>query len=257
MNRKQTLRFAHRVPTSNPPHLRKATAGVALILPVPVRASSRNNAPLRHRVQQLTAVLYQTTPPSIGRVSTTAADGVPRGVAGRSQTIDVYSSPGPIASGGFRLSYGHDDGIGGSSSSSSTSTSTSTIFTSCIQAESTLLTADAVAAALSAANGFITAVVTEDDPPYDDARRFVVDFDAPELGVGVLGVVDPDDDCEWLQCNDGEIGECDESGVVVNRDASVEVQEGAVEVGLEICRMRHTGESIGAGLWTFFFVSPC
>lgn len=196
-----------------------------------MRSSFGSNDPLHIAVQQFTAVLYQTTPPSIGHVSTTAADGVPRGVAGLSQTIDVYGSPGPIASGGFRLSYGHDDGIGGSGSSSSTTT-TSSIFTPCIPADSTVLTADVVALALTSANGFVTVAVTEDDSPFDDARRFVVDFDAPALGVGTLGVVAPDDDCEWLQCNDGGIGDCDESSVVVNRDASVAVQEGAVEVWL-------------------------
>ena len=205
----------------------------ALIPPMLVCALSRNDAPLRLPVHQLIGVPCQTTPPSIGRVSTTAADGVPRGVAGRSQTIDVYGSPGPIAGGGFRLSYGHDDGIGGSSSSSSSSSS---IVTSCIQAEETVLTAGVLAAALTSANGFVTVVVTEDESPFDDARRFVVDFSAPELGVGTLGVVDPDDDCEWLKCNDGGgIGECDDSGIVVNRDSSVAVQEGAVEVCLVIC----------------------
>lgn len=171
-------------------------------------------------------------------MSTTAADGVPRGVAGRSQTIDVYGSPGPIASGGFRLSYGHDDRISGSSSSG--------IFTSCIQAEPTSLNTDAVATALSSANGFLTVAVTEDTvavtedgSPFDNPRRFVVVFNAPELGVGALGVVDPDDDCGWLQCNDGGIGDCDEAGVVVNRDASVAVQEGAVEVCYVIRFSRH------------------
>lgn len=165
-------------------------------------------------------VTHQTTPPSIERVSTTAADGTPRGVAGTSQTIDVYGSPGPIASGGFRLWYGNDDGIGGSASGSSMSTS-------CISASSADLTAVAVADALSAMNDFFVVTVTETDPPFDDARRFVIDFSAPELGVGTLGVVAAAADCEWLQCNDGD---CDESGVIVNREASVAVQEGAVEV---------------------------
>lgn len=182
---------------------------------------------------------HQTTPPSIERVSTTAADGVPRGVAGRSQTVDVYGSPGPLASGGFRLSYGNDDGISRGSSSTSTgsgSTSmstSSTIITLCISANSTLLTADAVAAALYSSNGFLNVTVTEDDPPFDDARRFAVNFDTPEVGVGTLGVVDADADCGWLQCEDTKgdgVGDCDESGVIINRDASVAVQEGAVEV---------------------------
>lgn len=195
----------------------------------------KNNSSLHLLAQQLVAAPSQTTPPSVGRVSTTAADGVPRGVAGRSQTIDVYGSPGPIASGGFRLSYGHDDGIGGSGSSNSISS----IFTSCIAAESMVLTADTVAAALSSANDYLSVVVTEDEPPFDDARRFVVDFNTPELGVGTLGVVDPDDDCGWLQCNDGGIGDCDESEVVVNRDASVAVQEGGVEVSLATRHTRH------------------
>lgn len=169
-------------------------------------------------------------------MSTTAADGVPRGVAGRSQTIDVYGSPGPVASGGFRLSYGNDDEIGGSGSSGS-------IYTECIPANSTLLTADVVAGALSSANGFLNATVAEDDSPFDDARRFVVNFDAPELGVGTLGVADADDECGWLRCEDSEnddgdgdgVGECDESGVIVNRDASVAVQEGTVEVCMHVC----------------------
>lgn len=175
-------------------------------------------------------------------MSTTAADGEPRGVAGRSQTVDVYGSPRPVASGGFRLSYGNDDGISrGSSSSStgsgSTSTSTSsTITTSCISANSTLLTADTVAAALSSTNGFLNVTVTEDDPPFDDARRFAVKFGTPEVGVGTVGVVDADEDCGWLQCEDTEgdgVGDCDETGVIINRDASVAVQEGAVEVWLD------------------------
>lgn len=153
-------------------------------------------------------------------MSTTAADGIPRGVAGTSQTIDVYGSPGPIASGGFRLWYGNADGIAGSASSS-------TISTSCIPASAADLTDVAVADALSAMNDFIAVTVTETDQPFDDARRFVVDFSAPELGVGTLGVVAADGDCEWLQCNDGD---CEESGVILNREASVAVQEGAIEV---------------------------
>lgn len=153
-------------------------------------------------------------------MSTTAANGIPHGVAGTSQTIDVYGSPGPIAGGGFRLWYGNDDGIGGSASGSSMSTS-------CIPASSADLTAVAVDNALSTMNEFLDVTVTETDPPFDDARRFVVDFSAPALGVGTLGVVAADDDCEWLQCNDGD---CDESGVIVNREASVAVQEGAIEV---------------------------
>ena len=73
-------------------------------------------------------------------------------------------------------------------------------------------------------------------------------FHAPEVGVGLLGVVDAeyDDggDCEWIQCwsssdgdgedddeeEEGEDGACDESGVVINREMSVFVEEGAVEV---------------------------
>ncbi|CAM9804617.1 unnamed protein product, partial [Scytosiphon promiscuus] len=132
------------------------------------------------------SIWIETTPPSISRVSTTAADGVPRGIAGR------------------------------------------------------LLSADVVAEALSSANGFLNVTVTEDEPPFGDARRFVVHFDAPRFGVGALGVVDADDDCGWLRCEDGAdeetdgdgIGECDESGVLVNRDASVAVQEGAIEIVL-------------------------
>lgn len=196
---------------------------------------------------------HQTTPPSISRVSTTAADGVPRGVAGRSQTIDVYGSPRPLASGGFRLSYGHDDGVSSRSSGSSSSGITSSIgsstssgisrsgdgiFTECIPANSTLLSADVVAEALFSANDFLNVTVTENEPPFGDARRFVVHFDSPVLGVGVLGVVDADDDCGWIRCDDGEdedgdgdgIRNCEESGVLVNRDASVAVQEGAIEV---------------------------
>lgn len=164
--------------------------------------------------------MHQTTPPSIERVSTTATDGIPRGVAGRSQTIDVYGSPGPITSGGFRLWYGNDDGLGGSGSGSRMSTS-------CIPANSVDLTADVVADALSTTNDFLDLAVTETDPPFDDARRFVVDFTAPALGVGTLGVVAADDECEWLQCNNGD---CDESDVAINREASVAVQEGAIEV---------------------------
>lgn len=230
-------------PATYPLRLKDFKACVALSPLEPVRALFRNNAPLRLPVRQLTAVPYQTTPPYIGRVSTTAADGVPRGVAGRSQTIDVYGSPGAIASGGFRLSYGYDDGIGGSGQSSGSS-SGSGIFTSCIPAEPALLTAGVVAAALSSANGFLSVVVTEDEPPFDNARRFVVTFNAPELGVGALGVVYPADDCEWLQCDDGEIGDCGESGVVVNRDASVAVQQGAIEV----CLMIHHFGCIGVGI---------
>lgn len=157
---------------------------------------------------------------------------MPRGVAGRSQTVDVYGSPGPIVSGGFRLSYGNGDKISGGGGGSGT------IYTECIPANSTLLTVDVLAGALVLANGFINVTVTEDDTPFDDARRFVVNFGAPELGVGTLGVADADDDCGWLQCEDSEnndgdgdgVGECDDSGVIVNRDASVAVQEGTVEV---------------------------
>lgn len=160
---------------------------------------------------------------------------MPRGVAGRSQTIDVYGSPGPVVSGGFRLSYGNDDGISGGGGSG-------TIYTECIPANSTLLTVDVVAGALSSANMFLNVTITEDDSPFDDARRFVVNFGAPELGVGTLELADADDDCGWLQCEDSEnddgdgdgVGECDESGVIVNRDASVAVQEGTVEVCMSI-----------------------
>lgn len=105
------------------------------------------------------------------------------------------------------------------------------------------MTADVVASALSSANAFLNVTVEEDDPPFDGARRFVVDFHAPKVGVGVLGVVSVDDydddgDCEWFQClsdedddeDDDEDGDCEDSGVLVNRDVSVFVEEGAVEV---------------------------
>lgn len=157
------------------------------------------------------------------RVSTTAADGVPRGLAGRSQTIDVYGSPA-ITSGGFRLAYG------GSADSINVITS------SCIPANTTSLTAEAISEALHSANEFLNVTVAEDDPPFDNARRFVVYFEAPELGVAVLSVVDEEEeDCEWLQCSDGdedEDGQCDDAGVVINRDLSVFVEDGAVEVSL-------------------------
>ena len=155
-------------------------------------------------------------------MSTTAADGSPRGVAGRTQAVDVYSSS-TITTGGFRLSYGGNDNI----------------ITPCIPANATALTADVVANALSSANSFLNVTVDEDDPPFDGARRFVVYFNEPEIGVGVLGVVDADDEdeeCEWLQCwssggdDDEEDGACEESGVLVNREMSVFVEEGAVEV---------------------------
>lgn len=167
-------------------------------------------------------------------MSTTAADGSPRGVAGRTQTLDVYGSS-TITAGGFRLSYGGSDNI----------------VTPCIPANATALTADAVASALSSANSFLNVTVDEDDPPFDGARRFVVYFHAPEVGVGVLGVIDAEDDddgdCEWLQCwsssdgdgedDDGEEeGACDESGVLVNREMSVFVEEGAVEVRAYMAR---------------------
>lgn len=164
------------------------------------------------------AQLSQTTPPSVERISTTSVDSTPRGVSRRSQTIDVYGSP-TIISGGFRLTYGDGDSMS----------------TPCIPANSTALTAAAVASALSSVNAFLNVTVFEDDPPFDGARRFVVFFNKPEIGVGVLGVAEAgeDDDCEWLQCDgdgDGEDGACDESGVIVNRDVSVFVAEGAVEV---------------------------
>lgn len=168
--------------------------------------------------------MAKTTPPSIGRVSTNAADGKPRGVAGRSQTVDVYGSP-TILAGGFRLTYGGDATTGDAASITST----------CIPANSTNLTAEAVSYALSAANAFLSVTVKEDAPPFDGARRFVVYFEEPEIGVGVLGVADADESCEWLQCSSGtddddNDGACEASGVLVNRDMSVFVEEGAVEV---------------------------
>lgn len=95
-----------------------------------------------------------------------------------------------------------------------------------------------MSSALSLANSFFNVTVEEDDPPFDGARRFVVYFNEPEIGVGVLGVAESNDDgdCEWLQClsdgddDDEEGGDCDDSGVLVNRDKSVFVEEGAVEV---------------------------
>lgn len=154
------------------------------------------------------------------RVSATTADGVPRGVASRSQTIDVYGSPA-ITSGGFRLAYGDS------------ANSINVITSSCIPANTTSLTAEAISDALLSANAFLNVTVSEDDPPFDHARRFVVYFDAPELGVVVLSVVDEEEgDCEWLQCSDGdedEDGNCDDAGVVINRDSSLFVEDGAVE----------------------------
>lgn len=165
----------------------------------------------------------QTAAPSVERVSTTAADGVPRGIATRLQTIDVYGSPN-ITSGGFRLTYGNRGGG----------------VTPCIPANSTALTANIVSDALSFSNSFLSVTVEEDDPPFDGARRFVVQFNEPEFGLGILGVAeyDEDVDCEQIQCwlggdddadeYDGET--CDDSGVLINRDVSTFVEEGAVEV---------------------------
>lgn len=148
-------------------------------------------------------------------------DGIPRGVAGRSQTVDVYGgSTATIFSGGFRLTYGGN----------------AEIVTPCITANTSELTADAISSALASANAFLNVTVTEDEPPYDGARRFVVFFNEPELGVVSLGVADADgEECEWLRCSggDGEDDEeCEDSGVVIDRDASVSVQEGTVEASV-------------------------
>lgn len=147
-------------------------------------------------------------------MSATVADGMPRGVAGRSQTVDVYSGSKAISSGGFRLTYGKD----------------STIITSCIPAVATQLTADVISSSFTSANGLLNVTVEEGDPPYDGSRRFVVYFNEPDVGVGTLGLAEAGgDECKWLECSDGENGECVESGIVINREASVSVQEGVIE----------------------------
>lgn len=151
---------------------------------------------------------------------TTAADGIPRGLAGRSQTIDIYNGSTAITSGGFRLTYGED----------------AEIVTPCIPGSTTQLTADVVSSAFTSANSFLNVTVEEDDSPYNGARRFVVYFNEPELGVGSLALADIDEDeCEWFQCSDEE---CAEAGIVINRDASVSVQEGAVEAS--VCSKYHS-----------------
>lgn len=156
----------------------------------------------------------QTTAPSVEKISTTAADGIPRGLARRSQTIDIYNGSTAIESGGFRLKYGED----------------AKIVTSCIPGNTTQLTADIVSSAFTSANSFLNVTVEEDDAPYDGARRFVVYFNEPELAVGSLALANIDgDECEWFQCSDEE---CSEAGVVINRDVSASVQEGVVEVGV-------------------------
>lgn len=141
-----------------------------------------------------------------------AADGIPRGIAGRSQTVDVYASTA-ITSGGFRLTYG-DEGV----------------VSPCIAAKESELSASSISSALVSANALLNVTVEEDDPPYDGVRRFVVYFNEPELGVARLAVAEPEDACEWLMCSDGEDGECEDSGVEIDRDASILLQEGAIEV---------------------------
>lgn len=148
-------------------------------------------------------------------------------MAARSQTIDVYASS-QIVSGGFRLAYG--DGT--------------SIATACIPANSTALTADVLGDALSSANEFLNVTVREDDPPFDGARRFVVYYDAPKIGVGALSI-DDNGNCEPLLCemkadddfDEGETG-CDFSGVTIDKDASVPLQEGAIEVQLSSLLVR-------------------
>lgn len=173
----------------------------------------------------------QTTPPFIERVSTTAADGVPRGMVDRTQTIDVYGSP-TITSGGFRLTYGGED---------------SDIITPCIPGDSMNLTAEAISRALTSVNEFFDVTVEEDDQPFDGGRRFAVYFHEPEVGLGVLSVAPEDEDCTWIKCSseadDGDKdargdGGCEDSGVVINRDKSVFVQEGVIEV----CGLRFVDE---------------
>lgn len=154
----------------------------------------------------------QTAAPSIVRVSTAAADGVPRGISGQSQTVDVYSSSA-ITSGGFRLTYG-----GGS------------IISPCIAANHTELTAGSVSSAIVSANSFLNVTTVEGEPPFDGARRFTVSFHEPRIGVASLAVAGSDGECKWLGCSDGDDGECEEAGVMVDRDVSVVPQEGALEV---------------------------
>lgn len=167
----------------------------------------------------------QTTPPFIERVSTTAADGVPRGMADRTQTIDVYGSP-MITSGGFRLTYGGED---------------SGIVTPCIPGDSTNLNIEAISRALTSANEVFRVTVEEDDPPFDGARRFAVYFHEPKIGLGVLSVAPEDEGCKWIQCSSEANDGCEgSSGVLINRDKSVFMHEGAIEV----CRLRFEAAEI-------------
>lgn len=166
----------------------------------------------------------QTTPPFIERVSTTAADGVPRGMVDRTQTIDVYGSP-TITPGGFRLTYGGDD---------------SGIVTPCIPGDSRNLTAEAISRALTSANEVFRVIVEEDDPPFDGARRFAVYFHEPKIGLRVLGVAPEDEGCTWVQCSSEGNDGCEGPGVLINRDKSVFVHEGAIEV----CRLRFEAAKI-------------
>ena len=179
----------------------------------------------------------QTKPVSVERVSTTAADGVPRGMVVRSQTIDVYGFPA-ISSGGFRLTYGDND---------------PSIVTPCIPADLTNLTAEAVSVALSSANAFLNVTVEEDHPPFDGVKRFVVHFHEPQIGLEVLGIAAEDDACKWIECSpsegdgggeidEGDSGSCDDSGVLINRDKSVFLGEGALEVcGLSYTEVEYCG----------------
>lgn len=156
-------------------------------------------------------------------------------MAGRLQTIDVYggSTDTAISSGGFRIAYGTD----------------AEVVTTCIPGNDTQLTAGVVSSAFESANSQLNVTVEEDDSPYDGARRFVVYFENPDLGVGTLELAEEEEeeeDCPWFRCseggNDQEDEACDEEyGVVINRDTSVSVQEGAIEVSQRVpwCFMCH------------------
>lgn len=141
---------------------------------------------------------------------------MPRGVASRWTTIDVHGTPN-ISSGEFRLGFWGDG-----------------VQMPCIPANSSALSADAIADALTDENNALSVTVSEMDPPFDGARRFLVYFNEPQLGVPELGIAgDMNDECESIKCGEDSTdvsGGCDAFGVLIDRDMSQAVQDGAVEV---------------------------
>ncbi|CAM9188184.1 unnamed protein product, partial [Discosporangium mesarthrocarpum] len=178
-------------------------------------------------------IWVETTRASVDRVSTLAGDGAARGIAGIEQTLDVHGSPA-LTSGGFRLTYGTTagSGVGGFS-------------TSCIAANGTGLNASAVEFALESANTFLNVSVQEDDAPFGQrARRFVVSFLQPTLGVKELGV--DFEGCDELECGGSGQEGCVDSGVVINRDMSRGIHEGIIEVVVHFTSDIHVNTTQGS-----------